>query len=151
MRRSLTSSRGPTQQLGDLVICLAALLYKRGDPFHGVDDGCVVAPTELVRDRGITEIGELSEKIHADLPGRHKLALAASAPELLDRKAELGRCGLQDLLWRNKSRLSGCQDVREQHLGQLRAQVLPGKTHKGGDPDQCAFEAAYVVSYLAGD
>src|SRR5437660_3133518 len=73
-----------------------ALLHETGDLVDGVDDGGVVAPTELTADGGVAEVGHLAEHVHADLAGVDQWPAPALADEVVDADPEHVGRGIED-------------------------------------------------------
>src|SRR4051794_37234985 len=83
----LAAGPNDLDELGHLVVDLAALLHEGADLLDGVDHRGVVPPAVLPGDGRVAEVGQLPAHVHADLAGGDERAPAALALELLHREA----------------------------------------------------------------
>ena len=138
-------------QFGDLVVDLAPLAHQRLDLLDGVDDGGVVAATELPGDGRVRQVGELAEHVHGDLAGGHQGPTPALALQVLDREVEHVGGGLEDHGGGDGPGLTVAEDVLEVVLGLLEGERLLVQVGDRCDPIERPLELADVVGDVGGD
>ena len=84
----------------DVVVCL----HFFGDLVHCVEHRSVVSPVKEAADRGETEIGVLSERVHGDVAGRDQVFCSAWAEQLL--------FGQREEICRQIDDVAGCELLR---------------------------------------
>ena len=81
-------------ETADLLVDLLALHHHGGDFGDRMNDGGVIAPTELRTNRGVRVVGELPAEVHGDLAGGGEGSATAGTAELVGTKTEGLRGGL---------------------------------------------------------
>src|SRR5664280_1637851 len=111
----------------------------------------MVPPAEFSSDGRIAEVGELSEDVHADLPGGDERTAAVGPAQLLYGEAEGLRGGIEDDLGGDPTGLVSRDDVGKDLFGQFTVHRLAVEAGEGGHPDKSTFQLADVVLHVGGD